>query len=41
LLALLELSFNKNMMDKDEYPQTAEIERRCVHMLDPDGPAAT
>jgi glutamate decarboxylase len=33
LLALMELSFNKNMMDKDEYPQTAEIERRCVHML--------
>jgi glutamate/tyrosine decarboxylase-like PLP-dependent enzyme len=29
LLALMELSFNKNMMDKDEYPQTAEIERRC------------
>jgi glutamate decarboxylase len=21
------------MIDKDEYPQTAEIERRCVHML--------
>jgi glutamate decarboxylase len=33
LLGLMELSFNKNMMDKDEYPQTAEIERRCVHML--------
>ena len=27
------LSVNKNMIDKDEYPQTAEIERRCVHML--------
>jgi len=25
--------FSKNMIDKDEYPQTAEIERRCVHML--------
>jgi glutamate decarboxylase len=25
--------FDKNMIDKDEYPQTAEIERRCVNML--------
>jgi glutamate decarboxylase len=25
--------FDKNMIDKDEYPQTAEIENRCVHML--------
>jgi len=24
---------NKNMIDKDEYPQTAELERRCVGML--------
>ncbi|MEV5437506.1 glutamate decarboxylase [Streptomyces sp. NPDC052682] len=23
----------KNMIDKDEYPQTAELESRCVHML--------
>ena len=23
----------KNMIDKDEYPQTAEMERRCVNML--------
>ncbi|MBK9178338.1 MAG: glutamate decarboxylase [Acidimicrobiales bacterium] len=23
----------KNMIDKDEYPQTADIERRCVRML--------
>ena len=23
----------KNMIDKDEYPQTAAIEERCVHML--------
>jgi glutamate decarboxylase len=22
--------FDKNMIDKDEYPQTAEIEMRCV-----------
>ncbi|MEW6993448.1 glutamate decarboxylase [Colwelliaceae bacterium MEBiC 14330] len=26
-------SFDKNMIDKDEYPQTAEIESRCVNML--------
>ena len=25
--------FDKNMIDKDEYPQTAEIEARCVSML--------
>jgi len=25
--------FNKNMIDKDEYPQTAELERRCVNIL--------
>ncbi|HSC49750.1 MAG TPA: glutamate decarboxylase [Gaiellaceae bacterium] len=25
--------FDKNMIDKDEYPQTAEIEARCVNML--------
>ncbi len=24
---------NKNMIDKDEYPRTAELERRCVAML--------
>jgi glutamate decarboxylase len=30
---LMDLSMNKNQIDKDEYPQTAEIERRCVHML--------
>jgi len=24
---------DKNMVDKDEYPQTAELERRCVAML--------
>ncbi|TWT61752.1 glutamate decarboxylase [Rubinisphaera italica] len=24
---------DKNMVDKDEYPQTAELEARCVHML--------
>jgi glutamate decarboxylase len=26
-------TFDKNMIDKDEYPQTAEIESRCVAML--------
>jgi glutamate decarboxylase len=30
---LLAECWDKNMIDKDEYPQTAEIERRCVHML--------
>src|SRR5690606_26076291 len=30
---LMDLSIDKNMIDKDEYPQTAEIERRCVAML--------
>src|SRR6201994_294052 len=32
-LALMALSVNKNMIDRDEYPQSAEIERRCVHMM--------
>ena len=26
-------TFDKNMVDKDEYPQTADIEARCVRML--------
>ena len=26
-------TFDKNMIDKDEYPQTAELELRCVNML--------
>jgi len=25
--------FDKNMIDKDEYPQTSELERRCVSIL--------
>jgi glutamate decarboxylase len=33
LLEVMALSINKNLIDKDEYPQTSEIERRCVHML--------
>jgi len=31
--ALMDLTIDKNMIDKDEYPQTAELEERCVHML--------
>jgi glutamate decarboxylase len=30
---LLDECIDKNIEDKDEYPQTAEIERRCVHMV--------
>lgn len=30
---LMDLSISKNMIDKDEYPQTAEIEKRCVQIL--------
>jgi len=30
---LMDLTIDKNMIDKDEYPQTAELESRCVHML--------
>jgi len=30
---LIAESLDKNMIDKDEYPQTAEIEKRCVQML--------
>jgi len=30
---LMDECIDKNMIDKDEYPQTAEIEGRCVHML--------
>ncbi len=33
LLLLMAESFDKNMNDKDEYPQTAELELRCVNML--------
>ncbi|WP_239645979.1 glutamate decarboxylase [Nocardiopsis valliformis] len=45
---LMDESLDKNMIDKDEYPQTAELERRCVRMLadlwhapDPAGTAGT
>jgi glutamate decarboxylase len=30
---LMDLSIDKNMIDKDEYPATAELEDRCVHMI--------
>jgi glutamate decarboxylase len=30
---LMDLSISKNMIDKDEYPQTTEIESRCVKMM--------
>ena len=30
---IMDLAIDKNMVDKDEYPLTAEIESRCVHML--------
>lgn len=30
---LMAETFEKNMIDKDEYPQTAEIEKRCVNIV--------
>ncbi|MBC8315083.1 MAG: glutamate decarboxylase [Bacteroidales bacterium] len=30
---IMEDTFDKNMIDKDEYPQTAQLEMRCVNML--------
>jgi glutamate decarboxylase len=30
---LMSESFEKNLVDRDEYPQTAEIEKRCVNIL--------
>ncbi len=30
---LMELAADTNLIDKDEYPRTAEIEKRCVHLL--------
>ncbi|QES46838.1 glutamate decarboxylase [Streptomyces venezuelae] len=43
---LMDVCLDKNMIDKDEYPQTAEIEARCVNILAdlwnaPPGTAAT
>ena len=31
--ALIQSSLEKNIIDKDEYPQSAEIERRCINIL--------
>jgi glutamate decarboxylase len=33
VVKLLAECFDKNIVDKDEYPQTAELEARCVRML--------
>ncbi len=30
---LMDLSIDKNLIDKDEYPQCAELEMRCVRMI--------
>jgi len=30
---LMDLTIDKNMIDRDEYPQTAVLEGRCVHMV--------
>jgi glutamate decarboxylase len=30
---LMEECMGKNLIDRDEYPQTSELESRCVHML--------
>lgn len=43
---LMAETFDKNMVDKDEYPRTAELEQRCVNMLSrlwgsPEGDEAT
>jgi glutamate decarboxylase len=43
---LMAETFDKNMIDKDEYPRTAELEARCVRMLSelwhaPDARSAT
>lgn len=32
-MKLMSENFDKNMIDKDEYPETAKIELRCVHIL--------
>ena len=33
--SLMAECFDKNMIDKDEYPQTAELEMRCLKRLLP------
>ena len=32
-MELMSLGVDKNLIDKDEYPQTAELEKRCVSMM--------
>ena len=32
-MELMALCVDKYLIDKDEYPQTAEVERRCVSMM--------
>ena len=32
-MELMALGVDKNLIDKDEYPQTAELESRCVSMM--------
>ena len=32
-MELMALGVDKYLIDKDEYPQTAEVERRCVSMM--------
>lgn len=31
--SIMDKCIDKNMIDKDEYPQSAEIENRCLHIL--------
>ena len=40
---IMDKCITKNLIDKDEYPQTAELERRCVNMIADlwNSPAAT
>jgi glutamate decarboxylase len=33
MLKLMADCFDKNMIDKDEYPRTDDLEQRCVRML--------
>ncbi|MCL1078880.1 glutamate decarboxylase [Parashewanella spongiae] len=33
VIDLMSIAIDKNMVDRDEYPQTAEIEKRCVSIL--------
>ncbi len=33
VVEIMKSAIGKNMIDKDEYPHTAELEERCVHMI--------